>query len=315
MLRAMGHDFTSLLVKELISMNQVYSMQQYAQEDRSNNPKAAVITTVVHGLILLILFVIPMAATIKNDPIVDEEGIEVNLGNSDIGFGDVQPLVPDEPAPAVEQQTTPPQQQIAQAVDEPEKETSTRDEADAPEINKPEKKPTTPAKVVTTNPPVTTKKPSTTTVTNPTPAPPKPKAVYGGGTGTGGNNSDTYNDSKNQGIAGGKGDQGKPNGSATSDNYNGNGGGGKSGPRVTRGDRRITNNYYFFSGELDRATINAIVKVSPEGKGSFVGFGPGSTTQGRDYANAITNYLKSMQFNKADHESTVTVQFVFNVTN
>jgi hypothetical protein len=297
-------------------MNQALQMNSYAQTDPKSNAKAAAITTGVHVLILLIFFLVPLAATLTNDPIVDEEGIEVNLGNSDIGFGDVQPLIPDEPAPAVQEQSTPPRQQIAQAVDEPEKETSDRDDADAPEINKPEKKPTTPAKVTNNNPPVTAKKPGTTTVTNPAPAPPKPKAVYSGGTGTGGNNSDTYNNSRNQGVAGGKGDQGKPGGSATSDNYNGSGGGGKgSGPRVTRGDRTITNNYYFFSGDLDRATINAIVKVSPEGKGTFVGFGAGSTTQGRDYANAITTYLKSMQFNKADHESTVTVQFKFNVSN
>lgn len=297
-------------------MNQALQMNSYAQNDSKANAKAAAITTGVHVVILLIFFLVPLAATLTNNPVVDEEGIEVNLGNSDIGFGDVQPLIPDEPAPAVQEQSTPPQQQVAQAVDEPEKETSDRDDADAPEINKPEKKVTTPKKVTTTNPPTTVTKPSNTTITNPTPAPPKPKAVYSGGTGTGGNNSDTYNNSKNQGVAGGKGDQGKPGGSATSDNYNGSGGGGKgSGPKVTRGDRTITNNYYFFSGDLDRATINAIVKVSPEGKGTFVGFGAGSTTQGRDYANAIANYLKSMQFNKADHESTVTVQFKFNVSN
>jgi hypothetical protein len=294
-------------------MSQVYSMNSNVQQDRGKNPKAAAITAIVHVVILFILFVIPMAATLKIDPIVDEEGIEVNLGNSDIGFGDVQPLIPDEPAPAVQEQSTPPQEQIAQADEEPEKEVSERDDADAPVVNKPEKK-TTPVKTPTTNPPVAVTKPAATTVTNPTPKPAKPKALYGGGTGTGGNNSDTYNDSKNQGVSGGKGDQGKPVGSANS--YNGSGGGGKgSGPRVTRGDRKIVNNYYFFSGELDRATINAIIKVTPEGRGTFAGFGPGSTTQGRDYANAISNYLKSMQFNKADHESTVTVQFVFQVTN
>ncbi|MBX9785485.1 MAG: hypothetical protein K2X48_19540 [Chitinophagaceae bacterium] len=289
-------------------------MNSYAQKDPQANSKAAAITLVVHALILLILFAIPLAATLTHDPVKDEEGIEVNLGNSDIGFGDVQPLIPDEPAPAVQEQSTPPKEQVAAADPEPEKETSTQDNADEPVVNKPEKK-ATPTKIPSTNPPVVTTKPAATTVTNPVPKPPKPKALYGGGTGTGGNNSDTYNNSRNQGIAGGKGDQGKPNGNAGSDNYNGNGGGGKSGPKVTRGDRRIVNNYYFFSGDLDRATINAIIKVTPEGKGSFVGFGPGSTTQSREYADAIANYLGKMQFNKDDHESTVTVQFVFQVTN
>ncbi len=61
--------------------------------------------------------------------------------------------------------------------------------------------------------------------TNPTPTPPKPKAVYAGGksSGASGNNADSYNKSTNQGVAGGKGDQGKPNGNPNSDSYTGNG--------------------------------------------------------------------------------------------
>jgi outer membrane biosynthesis protein TonB len=286
-------------------------MNGNTQQEPKNNMKAAFITTGVHAALLLILFMIPLAGAITPQPPVADEGIEVNLGNSDIGFGDVQPLVPGDPAPAVEEQTAPPQQQVEPANDDVEKETSERDEADAPVVNKPEKK-STPAKVPVTNPPVTKTKPSNQTVTNPKPAPPKPKAVYSGGTGTGGNNSDTYNDSRNQGVAGGKGDQGKPGGNPNSDNYNGNGGGKNGAPRVTKGDRKIVN-YYTFPGDLDRATINAIVKVSPAGKGTFAGFGQGSTTQGQAYRNAISEYLRSMQFSTADHESTVTVQFVFNV--
>lgn len=312
----MGHDFTSLCIKELISMNQVLSMNSYAQQDNSNNPKAAAITAIVHGVILFILFVIPMAATLKNDPIKDEEGIEVNLGNSDIGFGDVQPLVPGDPAPMQEEQASPAPQQIEQPNDDVEKETIERDDADAPVVNKPEKK-TTPAKIITNTPPVAKTKPATQPVINPTPAPPKPKATMSapGGTGPGGNNSDAYNNSRNQGIAGGKGDQGKPNGNPNSDNYNGSGGNGtgtKAGPRITRGDRKIIK-YYSFTADLERATIFAIVKVSPEGRGTFVAFGPGSTTQGSAYRNKIVEALRNIDFDKSDHESTVTVEFKFTV--
>lgn len=297
-------------------MSQVYNMKQYAQQDNSNNPKAAAITAIVHGLILFILFVIPMAATLKNDPVPDEEGIEVNLGNSDIGFGDVQPLAPGDPAPVQEEQASPAPQQVEQPNDDVEKETTERDDADAPVVNKPEKK-TTPAKITTNTPPVAKTKPAIQPVVNPTPAPPKPKATMSapGGTGPGGINSDAYNNSKNQGIAGGKGDQGKPNGNPNSDNYNGNGGTGngtKAGPRITRGDRKIIK-YYSFTADLERATIYAIVKVSPEGKGTFVGFGPGSTTQGSAYRNKIVEALRNIDFDKSDHESTVTVEFKFTV--
>lgn len=314
-MHAMRHDFTSLQVKEVFSMNQALSMNRYTQQESTTNPKAAAITILLHGIILFILFVIPLAATITQSPVKEDEGIEVNLGNSDIGFGDVQPLIPGDPAPVVEEQAAPPQQ-TAEPNEEPDIETSTKEDADAPEIKKPEVK-TKPAKVTTTTPPVASNKPATQPVVNPTPAPPKPKATMTapGGTGTGGNNSDTYNNSRNQGIAGGKGDQGKPNGNPNSDNYNGNGGSGsgtKAGPRITRGDRKIVK-YYSFTADLERATIFAIVKVSPDGRGSFAGFGPGSTTQGSAYRNKIVEALRNIEFDKSDHESTVTVEFKFTV--
>lgn len=288
------------------------SVNMSTTDNSQKNLKAAAITIGVHVVLLLLFLFITIAMAVPAPPKV-EEGIEVNLGNSDIGFGDVQPLIPDEPAPDIQQESTPPKQQIAEAVDDKEKELSEKDDADAPELNKPIKK-TTPAKVVpTNNPPVVKTNPSTTTVVNPTPAPKKPKAVYNGGTGTGGNNADDYNKSRNQGIAGGTGDQGKPNGNPNSDKYDGNGGTGKAGgPRITRGDRKIVR-YYSFTGDLDKATIYAVVKVTPEGKGTFVSFASGSTAQSRAYANAISEYLRNIQFDKADHESTVTVQFNFNV--
>jgi len=44
-----------------------------------------------------------------------------------------------------------------------------------------------------------------------------------------------------------------------------------SGLRVSKGDRKIVNNYIFM-GDLPKATINAIIKVSPDGRGTFVTF-------------------------------------------
>ncbi len=291
----------------------MYQTSTMQSADTQKNYKAAAITFVVHAVLLVLFFVITIAMTGPTPPPA-EEGIEVNLGNSDIGFGDVQPLIPDEPAPEAIPETspTPPQQQIAAAVDETEKELSERDDEDAPEVNKPAKV-TKPTKVVPKdNPPVATTKPATTTVVNPKPAPPKPKAVYGGGTGTGGNNSDTYNNSRNQGVAGGTGDQGKAGGNPNSDNYNGNGGTGTGGPKVTSGNRKIIK-YYSFSGDLEKATIYAVIKVSPEGRGTFVRIGPKSTSVSQAYANAIVEYLRNIQFDKTAQESTVTVQFNFKV--
>jgi outer membrane biosynthesis protein TonB len=305
------HGFPSIAVKELFLMYQATTMYAVTINDSQKNVRAALITIAVHALLFLLFFFITIAMAVPVPPPV-EEGIEVNLGNSDIGFGDVQPLVPDAPAPETQPEQTPPKQQIAQTVEDKEKEVSERNDADAPEITKPEKKTTVVKNTPITNTPVNSTKPAATTVVNPKPAPPKPKAVYTGGTGTGGNNSDTYNNSRNQGIAGGTGDQGKSNGSATSDKYDGNGGTGTSGrPRVI-GNRKIIK-YYSFEGDLEKATIYAIVKVTPEGKGTFVGFGKNSTSRSQAYANSIINYLRNIQFDKSTDESTVTVQFNFKV--
>ena len=64
---------------------------------------------------------------------------------------------------------------------------------------------------------------------------------------------------------------------------------------------------------MDKATVYATVRVSPSGTGTFIGFGRNSTTRAQAYANAIIQYLKNVQFDKSNDESTVSVQFNFNV--
>ena len=66
-------------------------------------------------------------------------------------------------------------------------------------------------------------------------------------------------------------------------------------------------------GDLPKATINAVIKVSPEGRGVFVTFDKGTTSSESRYANAIRNYLPNIVFNRSDHESIVTVPFNFKV--
>lgn len=126
---------------------------------------------------------------------------------------------------------------------------------------------------------------------------------------TGGNNPTEDNGYTMQGNKpGGKGDAGDPNGNK--DSY-GNNPGGKvgGGPKVI-GNRRIIK-YYSFTGDLPKATINAYVKVSASGQGTFAGFAKGSTQTDQRYANAIRQYLSNISFNKDSNESTVTVVFYF----
>lgn len=126
-----------------------------------------------------------------------------------------------------------------------------------------------------------------------------------------GNNPTEDNGYKYQGNnPNGKGDNGSPKGNK--DSYGNIPGGKVGGPKVTRGNRKVIR-YYSFTGKLPKATIYAIVKVSAAGQGTFIGFDKYSTSRSQGYADAISNYLRNMQFDKAPDESTVTVQFNFTV--
>jgi len=128
---------------------------------------------------------------------------------------------------------------------------------------------------------------------------------YAGGNGKGGNNQDSYNEVKDQGIDGGKGDQGVANGSIDGKSYSGEGG-----PFVTKGDRRITK-AYLFNGDVEPATIYAEIEVNPSGIGRFVQIVKGSSSNDSKYKKAIVQYLTKISFNTSDHSSNVTVKFKF----
>lgn len=268
--------------------------------ETEKNRKAGLYTGLICGAILLISILVSWRVGTPAPKIADEY-IEINLGNDIEGFGEVQPLIKGEKAPADE---TAPQQQQTNPVNSQPEETTPDDNTD------PESAPVTkPAKTT----------PKVTPAPVPTPAPPaakpqKPKiAGYNGPKGGTGNGATEDNGYKYQGNKpGGTGDAGSPNGKP--DSY-GNTPGGKTGGgglRVSKGDRTIVNNYIFM-GNLPPAVINAKIKVSPAGRGVFVGFDKGSTSTEARYAEAIRGYLPNIEFSKSDHESVVTVPFNFRV--
>ncbi len=272
------------------------------------NTKAFSYTAIICGLLLAIAFLYTWPLQMAPMPAI-QDLIEINLGNEQDGIGDVQPLVKGDPAPDV-----PEPQSIKSAAikNDPAKDIQA-DEDDDKEAasvtknikNNKEAKNLAPETITK---PVKTK--NTVPVVNPNPAPPKPKiALYKGGNGTGGNGAAQDNGYKNQGNKPGNGDNGNPNGKP--DSYGTSPGGRTGGPKVF-GDRKIVR-YYSFTGDLEKATIYAIVKVTPDGIGTFSSFGRNSSTTARAYANAIVEYLRNVKFDKADHESTVTVQFNFNI--
>lgn len=149
----------------------------------------------------------------------------------------------------------------------------------------------------------------------PPPAPPKPKTVVGktiAGTGTGGGAAEDYERTGGSGTGYGAGTgSGTGGGSGTgAGGGNGAGVGTGSGPKVIRGDRYIVS-AQSFTGDLDKATIYAEIRVGADGVGKFVGFAKGSTSTSTSYRQEIVKYLPKIKFNKADHESTVVVQFNF----
>lgn len=281
------------------------------------NIKAGVYTAVI--ALLLLVFAIfwkwKLYDVIKP---VEDEGIlvELNLPEEPIASGRAEPGGGGggNPVEATGEKGTaysPPQQGEevpARDIEENPKDTK------SPAILKPENpKPQAKKININTTPIKTTPKPVTST-----PAPTQPKAVMGrtsSGTATGGGATTDASRSGGTGTGTGVG-RGSGTGGGSGSGSGGGSGSGvgvNSGPRITRGDRRIVQ-AYSFPGNLNRATIYADVRVSPEGVGSFIQFARGSTATTSAYKNAIVQYLQRMRFNPTDHESTVTVQFNFRIT-
>jgi len=182
--------------------------------EREKNIKASVATLVVCTCIFLLFFFVQWTNPVIEKPILTE-GIEVNIGNSDVGSGMEQPMEPGEPGAESNADNSAATQTATASPDN----TPTSNDADAAPISTPTK----PNISTTTN---TTTAKKTTLI--PTPATPKPKMVmskYGGGNATGGNNADTYHKSAGEGNdLNGNGDKGKLNGTFTGKTYDGPGG-------------------------------------------------------------------------------------------
>ena len=287
--------------------------------ESQKNIKASGYTTLICVLLAVIfLFVKWTLPSIPPPPV--EEGIEVNLGNSEQGLGIDQPFLPGQSAPADRQDYTPPKATVAENNDVKDVETDDRDE-EAPAIIKPAIiKPTAkkiPEKEVV-NKPVRNPQP----VSNPVPPAPKPKAVFRGvnGTGTGGNEADTYKKGGNQGIAGGKGDQGQPAGNPNSGNYAG-GGKGNSGVSIARGlsGRHFTKVYAYEGDFNENAKVAVDVRVDKSGAVLSASYQPrGSTTANSYFKDKAVEIVKKSKLNadpNGPDEQTGTVTVNFRVKN
>ena len=288
----------------------------HAQFEREKNLKATAYTALICAALFFLFFFLQWTLPQIPPPVLDE-GIEVNLGNSETGLGDIAPQLPGNPSNADQTNVSPPPSSTAVQP----KQNITADENGDEEINNATKviKPEIKNKPVTNT--TVVKKHSENIVAAPTPKPVVPKALYKGGTtnGNGGNNADSYNGVKDQGIAGGKGDQGKPNGNPNSDSYTGNGGTGKSGVSIRSGlDGRRFSHFPSFQDEFNE-NAKVAVDITVDKAGNVINENlnlNGTTTTNTAIRNIALKKAKQLKLNAGnDEEQRGTIVFNFKVTN
>jgi hypothetical protein len=281
------------------------------------NQKAGLYTLLICGVLLTMLLLISWNLPF-NPPTPVEEGLEVNLGNSDQGLGSDQPFLPNDPSKQDQEKYTPPKtvSPTKEALKDVETDDKDPDPAPAvkqPPVTKPEAK-KIPDKDLTVKTPHKTIQPAV----NPTPAPPKPKAVFHGvnGDGTGGNDADHFKQGGNQGIAGGKGDQGKPGGDPNSTNYTGGGHG--NGIAIARGlqGRRISSTPSFTDEFNENAKVAVDIVVDASGNVTSAEYqAKGSTTADASLKAIAIRKAHQVKFNGGSDESSGTLIFNFRLKN
>ncbi|WP_143310459.1 hypothetical protein [Chitinophaga vietnamensis] len=289
------------------------------KKNSKKNLQALGVTIGVHALLLVAFAFAGFSAP---PPLPDQDlGMEVNLGTSDDGMGDVQPLNPNPPA-ASAPAPAPAESEATAAKDnaEPPRDIATQDEEDAPEIKKPEKpvvkppkelpkklepKPEKPAKKPSENPPA------------PAPPAPKPKAVYGGGAtahANSGNGANGSNNATGEGNTGRPGDRGQLNGDPNAKGYTGGGlGGGRSDFRLNGRNLIGRPNVTYDSNESGYIAIN--IKVNQQGNVISATFNMrGSTLSNAqliDIAKKAATQLKYNANPDAPEEQFGTIRFYF----
>jgi len=284
--------------------------------EASKNRKAGLYTLLICGALFILLFLVSWTLP-ANPPAPVEEGLEVNLGNSDQGLGSNQPFLPGDPSRQDQEKYTPPKNMAASKDALKDVETDESD-PDAPAIKSPPvTKPNAtkiPDRDLTVKPVHKTVQPSI----NPNPAPPHPKAVYHGsnGEGTGGNDADHFKPGSNQGIAGGTGDQGKPGGDPNSANYNGGGHG--SGVAIASGlqGRKISRTPSFTDDFNENAKVAVDIHVDASGNVVSAEYQPrGSTTADASLKAIALRKAHEVKFNSGSDESAGTLIFNFKLKN
>lgn len=190
------------------------------QLQNKNRIKGIIASILVHILLLLVLFFLALTTPL---PLPEEEGVEVDLGYSNQGVGELQPESAGG-APPIKQLEAPPSSSA-------EEEVLTQQTEEAPSI--PEQPKPKPEKKKEVKPRMEKHPPQETTESKAEPTPPQPKvdqrALFKG-------SGDQSGQAGSEGITGQAGDQGKPDGLKNVRRYDGQGGKG-DGPSYSLGGR------------------------------------------------------------------------------
>lgn len=278
-------------------------MNQEQVLEKQDQVKATIITLVITVILFSIFFYVQYQQPAIQEP-VGGEGIEVNLGDAETGYGSVPPA---SIGTANQEENNTANNPSEETVSIPENNSS---EEDVPLNQRTVKLNSKPNKNSSLAPPN-----------------PKPKAVFTGNTkkGSGGNLADSYNGITNQGIAGGKGDQGKPTGNINSDSYQGNASSGNGGLGGTGGvaiksgldGRRITKLPSFEDDFNENAKVAIDITVNKSGRVIAAVINPkGTTTTNQRIRNIAIQKAKTLQLNAGNtDEQTGTLVFNFKLRN
>ncbi len=255
--------------------------------EKEKNIKAFTITSVITVVLFLIFFYVQYEKPLAPEPL-NHEGIEVNLGNSETGLGNIPPQSLDQSAEITATKSSTIKNQNDQLV-QPIENSS---EEDIVVNNK--------KKSISANKPILTSKPI--------PAP-TPKAIFKANNKKQvGIRADSYNSTQNQGIAGGKGDQGNPNGNIHSDSYTGNassGIGGLGGVAIRNGldGRRIIRLPSFEDDFNENAKVAVDITVDQLGNVLSASINPkGTTTTNGNIRNIALRKAKTIKLSTSNSE-------------
>jgi len=255
-------------------------------------------TSVFHGIILGIIiffgFIVP-------DPPPGEEGMMINFGTDETGFGFEEPM-----ASEIPEQSSPPPQEVATPVESTE-EFISQDFEEAPAVE-PEKE-VVEQKEVIEKPVEKVEEEKEETPPPPVEEPPKvnERALYKG-------RADSDNTSGSEGITEGDGNQGSPGGSPDSENYTA-GMGGKGDNFSLAGRNPVSFPKPDYKGQ-EAGTVVVTIRVNREGVVTYAEAGAkGTNTLNKELLEAAIKAAFKARFNRSPdaaftQQGTITYHFV-----